>query len=285
MPNTNKPAETNAPKRATPALSLLVQPAEQRQRNVNAEQFFALADRWLKALQAFASDTGQRVTWEIVELKKSSAFVQVRPVEPQTRKPVPALVRKWDSGLREVERTGRPPRNFTANSLGALQEFVRSVPPDSAVTLGDGSKKKPLTITAKTQRRVEEAVAAVSATVPAEYSVRGKLRGRLAILNSWNPAERHFRLQIPLAPGKPVTCTYKDEHLVSELGSEFEGVVEVEGLLHYRREEVWPHRAEVDAIRVLSREKVASLKDLVGLLPLPEGQDSVSYIRSLRDAD
>jgi hypothetical protein len=285
MPNTNKPAETNAPKRATPALSLLVQPAEQRQRNVNAEQFFALADRWLKALQAFASDTGQRVTWEIVELKKSSAFVQVRPVEPQTRKPVPALVRKWDSGLREVERTGRPPRNFTANSLGALQEFVRSVPPDSAVTLGDGSKKKPLTITAKTQRRVEEAVAAVCSTVPAEYSVRGKLRGRLAILNSWNPAERSFRLQIPLAPGKPVTCTYKDEHLVSELGSGFEGVIEVEGLLHYRREEVWPHRAEVDAIRVLAREKVTSLRDLVGLLPLPEGQDSVSYIRSLRDAD
>src|ERR1035441_10359828 len=115
--------------RPAPVLSLLVEPVEQGYRNVNAEHFFASAERWLKALQAFASDAGRRVTWEIVELKKSSAFVQVRPVEPQTRKPVPALVRKWDSGLREVERTGRPPRNFTANSLVALQEFVRSVPP------------------------------------------------------------------------------------------------------------------------------------------------------------
>src|ERR1039458_263981 len=147
MPNTNKPAETNAPKRATPALSLLVQPAEQRQRNVNAEQFFALADRWLKALQAFASDTGQRVTWEIVELKKSSAFVQVRPVEPQTRKPVPALARQWEAGVRQLEQTGRPPEGFKINSLGALQEFVKGVSPDAAVTLGNGSKKKSILIT------------------------------------------------------------------------------------------------------------------------------------------
>lgn len=266
-------------------MSLLVQPTEQGRQNVDAEHFFALAERWLRALQAFASDIGQRVTWEIIELKKSSAFVQVRPVEPQTRKPVPKLVRKWDSGVREIERTGRPPQNFKANSLVALQEFVRSVPTDSAVSLGDGSKKEPLTVTAKTQRRVEEAVGTVSSAVPFEYSVRGKLRGRLAVLNSWNPAERSFRLQVPLAPGKPVTCTYTDEHLVSELGSGFEGVIEIEGLLHYRREEVWPHRAEVDAISVLSRKEVASLKDLVGLLHLPEGQDSVTYIRSVRDAE
>jgi hypothetical protein len=30
---------------------------------------------------------------------------------------------------------------------------------------------------------------------------------------------------------------------------------------------------------------VTSLKDLVGLLQLPGGQDSVSYVRSLRDAE
>jgi hypothetical protein len=169
--------------------------------------------------------------------------------------------------------------------LQALQDFVKAVPTDSTVTLGDGTKKKPLLVTAETQRRVEQAVAAASSAVPHEYSVRGKLRGRLAVLNSWNPDERSFRLQVTLAPGKPVFCTYRDEHLVNELGSGFEGVAEVDGLLHYRREEVWPHRAEVDAISVLGREQVASLKDLVGLLQLPRGQDSVSYVRSLRDAE
>jgi hypothetical protein len=166
-----------------------------------------------------------------------------------------------------------------------LQDFVGAVPANSTVTLGDGTKKKPFLVTAETQRRVEQAVAAASSTVPREYSVRGKLRGRLAVLNSWNPDERSFRLQVTLAPGKPVTCTYRDEHLVNELGSGFEGVTEVDGLLHYRREEVWPHRAEVDAIRVLAREQVTSLKDLVGLLQLPGGLDSVSYVRSLRDAE
>jgi hypothetical protein len=271
--------------RSAPVLSLLVESVDQGYRNVNAEYFFASAERWLKALQAFASDTGQRVTWEIVELKKSSAFVQVRPVEPLTRRPIPALARQWEAGVRQLEQTGRPPEGFKANSLGALQDFVKGVPPDAIVTLGNGSKKKSILITAQTQRRIEEAVAAVSSAVPLEYSVRGKLRGRLAVLNSWNQEDRSFRLQVPLAPGKPVTCSYKEEHLVTKLGSGFEGVVEVDGLLHYRREEVWPYKAEISEIRVLTGEQTVSLKDLVGLLQLPKGQDSVSYIRSVRDAE
>ena len=112
--------------------------------------------------------------------------------------------------------------------------------------------------------------------------MRGTLRGRLAILNSWNPAERSFRLQFPLSPTKPVNCIYRDERLVNELGSGFEGIVEVSGLLHYRRGDLWPHRADVDAITILSHQRLVSLKDLVGLHPLPAGQDSVSYVRSLK---
>ena len=285
MPNKTRTDEKKPARRVSPSLSLHVEPADDKRRNVDAEEFFGLAERWLKSLKAFASDTGQHVKWEIVELKKASALVQVRPVEAQSQRPVPALIRQWDKGVRELQKTGRPPQGFTTASLQALQDFVRAVPANSTVTLGDGTKKKPFLVTAETQRRVEQAVAAASSTVPREYSVRGKLRGRLAVLNSWNPDERSFRLQVTLAPGKPVTCTYRDEHLVNELGSGFEGVTEVDGLLHYRREEVWPHRAEVDAIRVLAREQVTSLKDLVGLLHLPGGQDSVSYVRSLRDAE
>lgn len=268
--------------RSSESLSLLVKPADEGRQNVDAEYFFAVAERWLKALKAFANDAGQQVTWKIVGLEKSSAFVQVRPVEPATRTAIPALVRSWDEGVREIERTGRPPSGFNVGSLKALDELVRSVPPETAVSLGNGLKRNALQITAETQRRVEEAVKAVSSTVPLEYSVRGSLRGRLAVLNSWNPAERSFRLQIPLAPGKPVICSYQNERLVTELGYGFEGIIEVEGLLHYRREEVWPHQAEIDTIRVLSHSQVTSLKDLVGLLRLPEGQDSVSYIRSIR---
>ena len=286
MPKKTNPEGKKTTPRSSPSLSLHVEPVDTKSRNVDAEEFFQLAERWLKSLKTFACDTGQQhVKWEIVELRKASAFVQVRPIEAKTRKPLPSLVREWDKGLRQVQKTGRAPDGFTQSSLQALQEFVRAVPPDSMVSLGIGAKKKPVFVTAETQRRVEQAVAAAPSAVPAEYSVRGKLRGRLAVLNSWNPAERTFRLQVPLAPGKPVNCTYRDEQLVNELGSGFEGMVEVDGLLHYRREEVWPHRAEVSAIRVLSREQVTSLEELVGIFKLPDGQDSVTYVRSLRDAE
>jgi len=285
MKNKTKAHGTAQTQRTAALLSLLVEPAGQGGRNVNAEHFFAVAEQWLRALKAFARDNGQQATWEIVALRKSSAFVQVRPVEPQTRMPLPVLVKRWDAGVREVERSGRSPEGFGPGSMKALQEFVSSVPSDAAVTLGNGSKKRVFQITAQTQRRVEEAVLAVLAAAPLEYSVRGALRGRLAILNSWNPEERSFRLQLPLAPNKPVVCAYETEKLVSELGSGFEGVIEVQGLFHYRREEVWPHHAEVDGIRVLSREPSASLKDLIGLRRLPEGEDSVSYVRSARDAE
>jgi hypothetical protein len=271
--------------RESPSLSLHVEPAETKQQNVDAEQFFGLAEKWLKALKAFASDTGLHVRWEIVELKKASAFVQVRPVEAQTLKPLPALVREWDKGVRSVQKSGRPPEGFKSASLHSLQDLVKAVPSDNVVSLGSGAKKKPLFVTAETQRRVEQAVVMASSQIPLQYSVRGTIRGRLAVLNSWNRDERSFRLQIPLSPGKPVNCTYRNEQLVSALGAGFEGVVEVEGIFHYRREEVWPNRAEVSGIRVLARERLSSLQDLVGLIRLPVGEDSVSYIRSLRDAE
>jgi hypothetical protein len=286
MPMKPNPYGTTKVLRVRPSLSLHVEPAETKLQNVDAEQFFGLAEKWLKALKAFASDTGLHVRWEIIELKKASAFVQVRPVEAQTLRPIPTLVRDWDNGIRSVQKSGRPPEGFKLASLQALQEFVKAVPSDNMVSLGRGAtKKSPLFLTAETQRMLEQAIAVASSQIPLQYSVRGTLRGRLAVLNSWNPDERSFRLQISLAPGKPVNCTYRDEQLVRALGAGFEGVVEVEGLFHYKREEVWPNRAEVFGIRLLAREQVNSLQDLVGLIRLPEGHDSVNYVRSLRDAE
>lgn len=93
-----------ATKSASPCLSLHVEPADDKRRNVDAEEFFALGERWLKSLKAFASDTGQQVRWEIVELKKASAFVQVRPIEARSRKPLPSLVRNWERGFAKFNR-------------------------------------------------------------------------------------------------------------------------------------------------------------------------------------
>jgi hypothetical protein len=132
---------------------------------------------------------------------------------------------------------------------------------------------------------VEEAVHRRPVETPREYVSQGSIRGRLAVLDSWKPEERSFHLQLPLAPDKHVKCTYRDSALVSSLGAGFEGMVEITGLLSYKPDQPWPFAADIDRIRVLPRTPEINLRDLVGLIRLPEGLDSVSYVRSVRDAE
>jgi len=270
-------------KQSTSSLSLKLETTDPRNPNVDANEFFATAEKWLHALRVFAKEQGQEVRWEIVGLQKSSALVQVRPVRIKTRKPASGLVRKWGEGLKQIERTGRSAPKFTPESLVALRDFAFSVPESVIVYMGNG--KEHLPITPFTQRRIEQAVSQFPEPQRKEYTEQGSVRGRLAVLDSWNPEERSFRLQLPLAPTKPVKCTYQDSSLVAELGEGFEGMVEITGQLHYRPAQPWPYTAEVKRIRVLPREPTIGLKDLVGLIHLPEGLDSVSYVRSLRDAE
>jgi hypothetical protein len=269
----------------TPSLSLKIETTDSKTHNVNVDDFFGTAEKWLGALKAFAHEQGEVVRWEIVGLNKSSAFIQVQPIKIATRKPAAKLVKTWDQGLREIEKTGQPPPKFTPASLAALQEFVLSVPQNTTVSVGNGLAAAAMPITALTQRRVEEAVNRRPVEVPREYVSHGSVRGRLAVLDSWKPDERSFHLQLPLAPDKHVKCIYRDPALVTSLGQGFEGTVEITGLLRYKPDQPWPYAADVDRIRVLPRISQVSLRDLVGLVPLPEGLDSVSYIRSVRDAE
>jgi hypothetical protein len=267
-----------------PGLSLKVESLDRSHPRVDADEFLSTAEKWLRALKAFAVEQGQQVKWEIVDLRKSSAFIEVQAVKVKNHKPATALIRKWDEGLRKIEKTGRPPAKFTPASISALKEFVSSVPKDAVVSLGNGSAHGRLQITALTQRRVEEAAQRLPQEPKREYVTQGSVRGRLAILDSWKPEQRFFSLQLPLAPNKPVKCTYRDQTLVAALGDSFEGTVEITGTLHYHADQPWPHTAEVENIRPLHPPNVG-LKDLVGLIELPTGQDSVSYIRSVRDAE
>jgi hypothetical protein len=284
MPARRKTRITDSGK-TQPALSLKVEAADRNHPHVDADEFLTTARKWLQALKAFADEQGQHVKWEIVDLRQSSALIEVQPVKLKSRKPVAALVKKWDEGLRKIEKTGRPPAKFTAVSLAALADFVLSVPQDSIVSVGNGVASQRIQVTALTQRRVEEAASRLPIAQALEYVSQGSVRGRLAVLDSWNPEERSFRLQLPLAPNKPVKCIYRDASLVAELGEGFEGMVEITGQLRYKADQPWPYAAEVDRIRVLPRTPEVSLRDLVGLVHLPEGQDSVSYIRSVRDAE
>jgi hypothetical protein len=282
MPDAKKSRNTPT---VSPALSLKIEPADLTSRNVSADDFLATVEKWLRALKTFALEQGELVKWEIVDLKKSSAFIQVQPVKIRTHKPAAKLVRTWDTGLRKIEQTGRPPAKFTASSLAALEEFVLSVPQNTVVSVGRGLNQAALPITALTQRRVEEAAHRRPVGTPREYTSHGSVRGRLAVLDSWNPQERSFQLQLPLVPDKHVRCTYNDPALVTSLGEGFEGTVEITGLLRYKPDQQWPFSADVDRIRVLPRSPEVSLRDLVGLIRLPEGLDSVSYVRSVRDAE
>jgi hypothetical protein len=187
------------------ALSLKLETADKNNPNVDVEDFLSTAERWLRALKIFAREQGAHVKWEIVDLKKSSAFIQVQPVGVKTGKPIPTLVKKWDDGLRKIEKTGKQVPKFTPEALAALQDFVISIPRDTIVSVGGGTG--PIQISAFTQRRVEEAIRRLPEQPRTEYAAQGSIRGRLAVLDSWNPEERSFRLQLPLNPAKAVRCT------------------------------------------------------------------------------
>jgi hypothetical protein len=265
------------------AVSLKLESVDKKHPNVDAEEFLETAEKWLRALKTFATEQGERVKWEIVELKKASAFIEVKPVKAKTGAPLPALVKSWHEGLEKIEKTGNPAPKFSPESLMALRAFVLSVPQDSKVFVGSGSQFHQ--ITSVTQKRIEQAAVHFPQQETGEYVSRGSIRGRLAVLDSWNPKDRSFRLQLPLAPNKPVECTYPENSLSSELGEGFDGMVEVTGLLKYQPSQPWPYAADVESIRVLPRKPKVTLQDLVGLVRLPEGQDSTSYVRGLRDAD
>lgn len=265
------------------SLSLKLETADPTNPNIDADEFFLTAEKWLNSLKTFARERGQQVKWEIVDLRKSSALVEVQPVK--NRKPVRALVEQWEAGLKQIERTGRPAPRFTAEALCALRDFVFSSPANAIISIGNGRDRERHQITPLTQRRVEEAIATLPVPPKREYVAQGTLRGLLAVLDSWNPEERSFRLKLPMAPAKPVKCKYRDASLSAELGESFEGMVEVSGQLHYKRESPWPAAADVEHITTLPRKPDISLRDLVGLIQLPNGHDSVSYVRSLRDAE
>jgi hypothetical protein len=287
MTDRKKPGSNSKenPIQTVPSLSLKIETTDSKSRNIDVEDFLNTAEKWMSALKAFALEQGELVKWEIVELKKSSAFIQVQPIKVRTHKPAVKLVKTWDEGLRKIEKTGRPPEKFSSTSLAALEEFVFSVPQNTIVSIGNGHAASAMPITALTQRRVEEAAHRRPVETPREYVSHGGVRGRLAVLDSWKPEERSFHLQLPLAPDKHVKCTYRDPSLVSSLGGGFEGTVEITGLLSYKPDQPWPFAADVDRIRVLPRTPEVSLRDLVGLIHLPEDLDSVSYVRSVRDAE
>jgi hypothetical protein len=267
------------------SLSLKLETTDRNKPNVDADDFVSTAEKWLCALKTFAKEQGQHVKWEIVDLRKSSAFIQVQPVKVKTGKPALALVKKWQKGLKKIEQTGKPAPSFTPEALSSLRDFVFSVPKDTLVSVGNGSAQERLSITALTQRRVEQAATYFPPEPKSEYTSRGSIRGRLAVLDSWNPEDRSFRLQLPLAPTRPIKCTYLDTSLSTELGEGFDGMVEITGLLQYKPGQPWPYAADVEHIRVLPRKPKISLEDLVGLVRLPPNQDSVSYVRGLRDAE
>jgi hypothetical protein len=153
MPKRNREPQKPMLTQTRHALSLKLETADKNKPNVDVDDFLFTAEKWLRALKTFAREQGVHVNWEIVDLKKSSALIQVQPVGVKTGTPVPTLVKKWDHGLRQIEKTGRPVPKFTPEALSALQDFVISIPRDTIVSVGGGAV--PTHITAYTQRRVE----------------------------------------------------------------------------------------------------------------------------------
>jgi hypothetical protein len=262
-------------------LTLLVKPIDDPERPVDAEQFLQAATKWLTSLSSFASGNGLQIRWEIAELKRSSALLEVIPVDVRTGVIADSLAKNWKRVVRQVEETGLPPQEISAETVRDIEHFAASANGlNLVISSGDEPVIQPITIS--TQKRFKEAVTSLPSE---EYSQPGTLRGKLAVLNSWNPEERWFRLRLPLAPDKQVRCVYADEALISSLGDTFEKLMDVTGILHYRGSEIWPYLVEVQSVRQLQPPSLDSF--LAEMLPFPmlAGTDSVSCVRSLRDAE
>lgn len=274
-------ARNFSPEEHKAGLTLLVKPIDDPERPVDAEQFLDTATKWLKSLSSFATGNGLQVRWEIAELKRSSALLEVIPVDIRTGVIADSVAKNWKRIVREVEETGMPPQELSSEAVKDFEHFTAAANGlNLVVSSGDEPVIQPITIS--TQKRFKEAITALPNE---EYSQPGTLRGKLAVLNSWNPEERWFRLRLPLAPDKQVRCVYRDEALISSLGDTFEKLVDVTGILHYRSSEIWPFLIEVQSVRKLRQLSLDSF--LAEMLPFPmsAGMDSVSCVRSLRDAE
>ena len=262
-------------------LTLIVKPIDDPEKPVDAEQFLKAASKWLTSLASFAADTGLTVRWDIAELKRSSAVLEVVPIDVNTGIIAASVAKDWGKLVEEIESTGissKPLRSSTVKDLEQFTAFANNLA--MVVSTGDEPAAKP--ITANTQKRLKEAVAALPSD---EYCQEGSLKGNLAVLNSWNEDERWFRLRVPLAPDKQIRCVYATETLIGALADTFEKIVTVTGLMHYKKGEVWPHRIDVRAVH---KEAPVSLNQFLASMrpiPLPPGMDSVGAIRSLRDAE
>lgn len=262
-------------------LTLVVKPLDDPEHSVDAEQFLQTATKWLTSLASFALDSGLHVRWEIAELKRSSALLEVIPVDVRTGLIADSVAKQWKKVVRDVETTGLSPKEISSATVRDMEHFTAAANNMTlVVSSGDDPVIQPITVS--TQKRFKDAIAALPTE---EFKQHGTVRGRLAVLNSWNPTERWFRLRLPLAPDKQVRCVYTDEGLISDLGNTFEKLVDVTGLMHYKDSEIWPSVIEVQSVRKLPELSLEDFLANMMPIPVPAGMDSVSCVRSLRDVE
>jgi hypothetical protein len=274
-------ARSFSPEDRKAGLTLVVRPFDDPEQPVDAERFLAAATKWLTSLSSFAADSGLAVRWEIAELRRSSAVLEVVPVDTRTGTIASSVAKDWETVMKEVERTGAPSSAILPTTIKDMEQFASTANNLTVlVSAGDEGFSTPITIT--TQKRLKEAAAALPAE---EYAQEGTLRGYLAVLNSWNSEDRWFRLRVPLAPDKQIKCVYADETLIESLGQTFEKLVNVSGTMHYKKGDLWPHRIDIRSVK--NQQPLSLDQFLANMSPvvIPHGMDSVSAIRSLRDAE
>src|ERR1700677_2238283 len=140
MPKRKGMPNEHGPEKQQFSLSLKLESTNRKHQNVDADDFFNAAERWLHALKSFAKEQGEHVKWEIVDLRKTSALVEVQPVTLKTGRPAARLVKDWERGLAQIEKTRKPPSRCTPDSLAALSDFIMCLPSNAVVSLGNGPK-------------------------------------------------------------------------------------------------------------------------------------------------
>jgi hypothetical protein len=248
---------------------------------VRAGDFMTFLEGVIGALRAIERGATRQkramLEYRITQLEIGSATIGFEPVVEGDAETLPAFVVTRFAQAFAAVRDGVADRaSFDAGAFEALNKMVaplkrgvRSITAQidgTEISLHAGTNGKGFRLDA-----------------PVEGASLGSYAGFLDALNVHRTEV--FYLYPPVGPSR-VPCEF-NMSLIDEVRDSLRQYVTVHGLIEYTKQSAFPARIVVDRIEInpLSKEAVR-ISDLWGIAPnLAGGVDSVSFVRSLRDAE
>ncbi len=231
----------------------------------------------LYRVDSFLTRTEKPSTYyRISDLSSGSATVEIEAVSrPEAQNAAKAVVDTFFDGLRQLEEKAQAPARFDRPLLEAFKELAKPLHGRTkGIEVGRGHLRT--RITKRLEQNVDEIIGE-------DLISAGSISGHLDLVNVHD--KNAFFVYPVLGPTK-VECLF-DEELLEKIKTGLKRHVVVFGSLHYKQNEVFPYRVDVQDIEVFPhQDELPDLRSLRGAVPGITGElDSVTFVRRLRDAE